>query len=73
MKDYSLFDNKVIVIEELKEPIVDEPNKILIYVRYLDTEKLELSEPKEIFVSKEKTTLHEVGLEIAKTFEVPVY
>ena len=73
MKDYSLYDNKAIVIEELKEPQVEENSKkIMIYVRYLDAKNFHLEEPKEIFVTKEKTTLHEVGQVASKALNIPV-
>jgi len=72
MKDYSLYDNKTIIIEKLNEPTTYDPSKILIYVRYLDANKFELSEPKEVFVLKEKTTIHEVGQEASKVFNLPV-
>lgn len=72
MKDYSLFDNKAIVIEKLDTPTTDDPSKIMIYLRYLDTEKFELLAPIQIFVQKEKTTLHGVGVEVAKVLNIPV-
>jgi len=72
MKDYSLYDNKAIVIERLSEPKTFDPSKTMIYLRYLDCEKFELSEPKEIFVLKEKTTIHQVGQEVSKAFNLPV-
>ena len=72
MKDYSLFDNKVIVVEKLDKPTTYDPSKILIYVRGLDNDRFELTAPKEIFIPKEKTTLHEVGIEACKVLDLPV-
>jgi len=72
MKDYSLYDNKAIVIEQLKEPQPDETSKIMIYVRYLDAKNFHLEDPIEIFVTKEKTTLHEVGQEASKALKIPL-
>jgi len=72
MKDYSLYDNKVIVVEQLKEKQTDEPSKIMIYVRYLDAKNFHLEEPKEVFVPKEKTTLHQVGQEVSNALNIPL-
>ncbi len=72
MRNYSLFDNKTIVIERLSEPTTYDSTKMLVYLRFFDAEKFELSTAVEVFIPKDRTTVHELGVVAAKLFNTPV-
>ena len=59
MKEYSLYDTKMIAIEILDHPEMTSQEEILLYVKFWDIENLELSEPSSLFIRK-KSSIHDL-------------
>ena len=72
LKDYTLYDKKVLVIEILDQPDQSNPNQILLLVKKWDIIKFELSIPTEVMINKENTTMNELCIQLSPTFNIDV-
>jgi len=70
LKDYTLYDKKVFVVEILEEDDTSKSSQILVILKKWDIMNFELSMPKQIFISKDNTTMNDFGVLVSSVFDI---